>query len=235
VIKRIRLIGHSAADDHAAAALAEAAIAASAAPLDVRPARIAVCVALPDVLPDPRFGVVGIEWFRDVGHLERFASWLAATAGTAVADALNGSAGPAAQAVLVAHEHALRGADWLERRWREGGTRLKHMAIARRADGLTPAQFAERWRNRAGRVGAVRIPERAAGLAYVQNHPLREAGADWPYDAVNEVYFDDVDGLKARIAWFTENFTETAEDDLVGESWFVAVREEVLWAEPRLH
>ena len=223
MIKRIRLIGRSAADDHAASALRDGAFAVTAAPLDVRPARIAVCVALPDVLPDPRFAAVGIEWFRDVGHLERFASWLAS---------LNGSAAGRADESLTAHEHALRGADWLERRWHQGGSRLKHMAVARRAADLTPAQFSERWRNRAGRVGAVRIPDRARGQAYVQNHPLTEAGADWPYDAVNEVYFDDADGLRARIAWFAANSSRTAEDDLVGESWFVAVREELLWAEP---
>lgn len=222
MIKRIRLISGSAADDAAASTLCDRAVAATAAPLDVRPVRIALCVALPDVLPDPRFAAVGIEWFRGVGHLERFASWLAA---------LNGSAGGRTDEILTAHEHALRGADWLERRWRDGGTRLKHMAVARRAAGLSSVQFSEKWRNRAGRVGAVRIPDRARGQAYVQNHPLAEAGADSPYDAVNEVYFDDVDGLRARIAWFAANSSQAAEDDLVGESWFVAVREELLWAQ----
>lgn len=54
------------------------------------------------------------------------------------------------------------------------------------------------------------------------------ARADWAYDAVNEVYFDDLDGLRARIAWFAEHFDGVGEDDLAGESWFVAVREEAL-------
>jgi hypothetical protein len=230
MIKRIRLMNHAAGGDRSADVLRAAAAAASSAPREIRPVRVAICTALPDILPDPRFGAIGLEWFTDAGHLARFASWLAAPDGAAAGDAPGSAAGPAAGHAVIAREHSLRGADWLEQRWREGGARLKHMAVARRAEDLTPAEFSDRWRNRAGRVGAVRIPEQARGRAYVQNHPLPEAGADWPYDAVNEVYFDDLDldGLRTRIAWFAEHFDATAEDDLVAESWFVAVREEAL-------
>jgi hypothetical protein len=56
----------------------------------------------------------------------------------------------------------------------------------------------------------------------------RPGPAGWAYDAVNEVYFDDLDGLRTRIAWFAEHFDRVGEEDLVGESWFVAVREEAL-------
>jgi hypothetical protein len=227
VIKRIRLMSHTMADDRRVAAWRAAATAALSAPPDVRPVRTAACTALPDILPDPRFDAIGLEWFADAAHLARFASWLAAPHGAAASQALSGDE-PGTGPVIVAREHALRGADWLERRWREGGARLKHMAIARRAEGLTPAQFSDRWRNRAGRVGTVPIPEQARGRAYVQNHPLPKAGAGWAYDAVNEVYFDDLDGLRTRIAWFAEHFDRVGEDDLVAESWFVAVREEAL-------
>ena len=227
MIKRIRLMSHTAADDRCTAAWRAAATAALSAPPDVRPVRAAACTAMPDVLPGPRFDAIGLEWFADAAHLERFAAWLASPRGAAVSEALGG-AEPGTGPVIVAREHALRGADWLERRWREGGAKLKHMAIARRIEGLTPAEFSDRWRNRAGRVGAVPIPEHARGRAYVQNHPLPKAGADWAYDAVNEVYFDDLNGLRARIAWFAEHFDGVGEDDLVGESWFVAVREEAL-------
>jgi len=227
VIKRIRLISHTVADDRRAAAWRAAAAAALSGPPDIRPVRAATCTALPDVLPDPRFDAIGLEWFADAAHLARFASWLASPRGAAVSEALSGGE-PGAGPVIVAREHTLRGADWLERRWREGGARLKHMAIARRAASLTAAEFSDRWRSRAGRVGAVPIPEEARGRAYVQNHPLPDAGAGWAYDAVNEVYFDDLDGLRGRIAWFAEHFDGVGEDDLVGESWFVAVREEAL-------
>jgi hypothetical protein len=128
----------------------------------------------------------------------------------------------------------MRGADWLEHRWRDGGVKLKHMAIARRAGGLTPAEFSERWRSRAGqlrRPGAAQvvvIPDEARGRAYVQNHPRVRATGEWAYDALNEVYFDDVESLRTRIKWFQENLRDQAEDDLVSRSWFVAVQEEIL-------
>ncbi|MWA03557.1 hypothetical protein F8568_024870 [Actinomadura sp. LD22] len=202
---------HTTADHGAAAALP--------APQDVRPVRTVLCTALPDVLPGPRFAAISLQWFADAAHLTRFASWLASP---------DGAAEPGSGQVVVVREHPLRGAEWLERRWREGGARLKHMAIARRAEHLTPDEFSDRWRDRAGRVGAVAIPARARGQAYVQNHPLPKSEGTWPFDAVNEVYFDDLDGLRERIAWFAEHVDGTGEDDLVGEHWFVAVREEVL-------
>src|SRR5438552_3099511 len=84
---------------------------------------------------------------------------------------------------MVAEEHVMRGAQWLEQRWQDGGPKLKHMAIALRAEGLTQAQFHDLWRSRAGKVGTTPIPEDAKGLAYVQNHPLPRPDGDWAYDA----------------------------------------------------
>lgn len=177
------------------------------APADVPPVRTALCVALPEVTPDPRFAAVLIEWFTDTAHRDRHSAALP---------------GPRPGLLVVAREHALRGADWLARRWHDGGPVLKHMAVARRAPGLTPQEFSERWRERAGRVGAVPVPDPARGRAYVQNHPLP---GDTPFDAVNEVYFDDLAGLRTRVDWFAAN--TDGEDDLVGDHWFLAVREEV--------
>ncbi|WP_128423090.1 hypothetical protein [Frankia sp. EI5c] len=168
-----------------------------------------------------------LEWFVDAAHQARYASWLAgqdAAAGQGPGAALRAEGSH----LVVAEEHPMRGLDWLEQRWRDGGPKLKHMAIARRAEGLTGSEFSDRWKNRAGSVGTTPIPDPAKGSAYVQNHPLSGDGLDWPFDAVNEVYFDDLDGLRARITWFAENFDGKGEDDLVSESWFVAVREEIL-------
>ena len=69
-------------------------------------------------------------------------------------------------------------------------------------------------------------PEEYRGRAYLQNHPRIMAGRDWAYDAINEVYFDDADGLLARIAYFERELAGQAENDLVGANWFLAVREE---------
>jgi hypothetical protein len=131
-----------------------------------------------------------------------------------------------ASPVVVTSERVTRGADWLERRWQEGGPKLKQLAIATRADGLTLPQFLERWRGRAGTVGAAPVPDAYRGLAYVENHPLVTGGRDWAYDAINEVYFDDADSLLARIAYFEREPAGGARGDLVRASWFLAVSED---------
>lgn len=165
----------------------------------VRPARLAVSRALDG--PE----VVVAAWFDDRVAAETFA------------------AGQPGVPHVLAEEHVLRGADWLERRWAGGGARLKHVALARRADGLDLPTFLDRWRTHAGTAGGTPIPDEARGLAYAQNHPLAEGA----YDAVNEVWFDDLDSLRRRVDWFAANGVG-APDDLFGASTFLALREEVL-------
>ena len=228
MIKRIRLATRAAgvSAEKFAAGWPDAVAAAAAAPPGARPVRVAACINLPDFTgPDPRHDGASIEWFADAAHLERFQTWLGTADRTPAGDAL---VDPAASPVIVAEELVLRGADWLERRWRAGGETPKQMAIAERAPGLTSAQFAERWRDKAGQVRGTVIPDAARGRAYVQNHPRPRAVGDWAYDAVNEVYFDDAAGLRARIDWFRENAPDPGGDDLFGPSWFIAAREVVL-------
>lgn len=174
---------------------------AALAPGDARPVRVTACVALPDFGPSVH-DAIGTAWFTDIDHLTLFENWCR-------------SSSPA----VVAEEAVLRGADWLERRWREGGEKVKHMAVAVRADGLTREEFSELWRHHAGSVGGKRIPDEARGLAYVQNHAI-----SGPCDAVNEVYFDDVAGLRKRVEWFDAN---PPADGLFGKSWLMSVVEVV--------
>ena len=124
--------------------------ASASAPVDARPLRIAVCTSLPDVISDPVHDGIGIEWFTDAEHLDRFESWLAGAGGDSVFASLDAAIDVGASPVVVARQLVLRGADWLENRWRSGGARLKHMAIARRAAELSPEEFSERWKSRAG-------------------------------------------------------------------------------------
>jgi hypothetical protein len=185
-----------------------------------------MCTVLPDVTPDPRHDGIGLEWFADGEHLARYESWLAVSGGAGRLErAVDSDRSP----VVLAEEHVMRGGEWLAGRWRQGGVMLKHMAMARRAAGLTLAEFFDLWRSRAGRIGAVVIPDEARGLAYVQNWP-QEHTHDWAYDALNEVYFNENDraGLQTRIAYFQKTLGDRTEDDLVSENWFVAAREEVL-------
>ncbi|OLT26987.1 hypothetical protein BJF79_42970, partial [Actinomadura sp. CNU-125] len=208
-----------------AAGWRESAAASGEAPPGVRPARAAVCTPLPEFTgPDVRHDGIGIEWFTGPAHLRRFEEWLRDTA-----------AAPPDGPVVIADEAVLRGAGWLDDRWERGGERFKHMALALRADHLTAAEFAERWKAHAGRVGrpgtggATALPADVRGSAYVQNHPRPRTSGEWAYDAVNEVYFDDIAGLRARVEWFDDNLAGTDRDDgLFRRSWFVAAREELI-------
>jgi hypothetical protein len=225
VIKRIRFATRSGASDFGSWPAAVAAV--TAAPPEVRPVRVVSCTVLPDITPDQIHDGIGIEWFVDAAHLARFESWLASPQGSGVDGRLGEVLDLEASPLLLAEEHVMRGADWLAERWRHGGTRLKHMAIARRAPDLTPTQFSELWKTRAGKVGRVTIPEEARGRAYVQNHQLAPPAGSWAYDALNEVYFesDDIEGVRARIDFFAGTMKAQSEDDLVSESWFVVARE----------
>jgi hypothetical protein len=208
VIKRIRL---APADPGAAAA--------ALAPAGARPLRITGNVLLPELSdPAPPWTWIGVEWFTDAGHLARFGDWLAGRPE---------SPGPVvAGGVVVARECPLRGEQWLAQRWRDGGDRLKHMALATRAAGLSAEEFSRRWRAHAGTAGSARIPDQARGCAYVQNHPVP---GEWPCDAINEVYADDLAGLRQRVRWFAENVPGPADGALFGQSWLIAVRESVLY------
>ncbi|MQY26188.1 EthD domain-containing protein [Nocardia aurantia] len=203
--------------------------AGAEAPPAVRPRRIAVCTTVPNIGDlRPRHDGVGIEWFDDTGHLAQYESWLTEGRGRTVAAGLTAVGG---DTVVCADESVLRGADWLAGRWHQGGVKLKHMALAVRDPSLTTADFADRWRGHAGTapgpnpVAATIIPEHVRGRAYVQNHPL---GAERPYDAVNEVWFDDAAGLRARVEWFRDNDIGSG-DAMFAQSWFLAVREEIVY------
>ena len=234
MIKRIRFATRQASVTEAAFTSQWPLVAAQAveSPPDTRPLRIAVCTTLADVTgTDPKYHGIGLEWFDDMGHVKRFATWLQSPDGMIITERLSEVIESGASPVLLADEHVMRGADWLERRWRHGGEKLKHMAIARRATGLTAAEFSARWRDRAGQIRRAAseaptvIPEDARGRAYVQNHPRPRVSGEWAYDALNEVYFDDVDSLCRRIDWFRTNLLDQPEEDLVREFWFVAARE----------
>jgi hypothetical protein len=204
------------------------------APAGVRPTRAVACTTLHNVdgTEAPHDGI-SMEWFADMDALQRFETWLGSEDGNRAACAA-GAVEPDATAVVVAEEAVMRGADWLDRRWAGGAVKLKHMALARRAEGLSPNEFSERWRNRAGTIGGagsarvIAIPDEAKGCAYVQNHPVPNSAAEWIYDAVNEVYFDDLDAMRSRIDFFRKNDVRRAEADLVSEATFVAVTERVV-------
>lgn len=184
-------------------------MAAMDAPAAAAPVRVATATAFTDLAPDPPWSRMGTAWFTDAEHVARFDEW----------------AGGLTEGSLLAEEVVVRGADWLDQRWVDGGSRLKHVAIARRQDSVPAMEFSERWRAHAGRVGASPIPEVARGQAYVQRHVL---GSERRWDAITEVWFADEGALHTRIAWMAEALAAPTDDDLFGEHHLFAVREDVL-------
>jgi hypothetical protein len=240
VIKRVRFATRTAGvepDGFASAWRVAAAAVVDACPEEARPWRAALCTSVPGVIDAQRHDGVDLQWFRDDGHLERFDRWRE-TVELEPADRLRQVLDSDTSPVIVVDEAIMRGADWLEERWRQGGEKLKHMAIAHRATGLSPAEFSELWRSRAGMIRrsgssqAMPIPEVARGNAYVQNHPIPRAAGEWAYDAFNEVYFDELDALRRRSEWFAETLGSGTEDDLVSQNWFLVASEEVLIGGP---
>jgi hypothetical protein len=236
VIKRIRFLARNpgVTPQSFLAAWPPAVVAECRAPAGIRPARVTVCTVLHGLAAPVPFEAIDIAWYTDAEHHAAHENWLQDDAGRVARRQLAAVADPDAGVVLTADEVVQRGADWLERHRSGGGAALKHMAVARRADGLSPEEFSQRWREHAGRTAtaagaAVEIPAAVRGRAYVQNHPRPSSdGKDAAFDAVNEVYLADLAALRARIAWFADNPRDPAGDRLFGENWFVAVREQVV-------
>jgi hypothetical protein len=187
------------------------------APHDARPARVTVATVVPGIVDAPRHESMVTLSFTDHDHLHRYLAW----SGIGRRDD-----------VTVTDDHVVRGAEWLEQRWVRGGSAFKHVAVAHRADGLTLGEMLERWSNHGGTVqrpgeSATTIPEDVRGLAYVQQHPRVEGDHAWPYDAITQVWFDDLEALQARADWFASG-PGSGPQALFQQSWFLALREDVL-------
>jgi hypothetical protein len=235
VIKQLRFATRAADVSEAqfAARWMAALVPLCEAPARARPLRVAACATLHNVLrtPSPHDGVE-LTWFADLESCNQFEAWRRTPEGCSATQRLSTLEDNRGERKVIANEEVVRGADWLQRRWSDGREKLKHMALAHRAAGITRAELSERWRKRAGQVGAagaatLRIPDAARGLAYVQNHPL-PGPVDWAYDAINEVYFDDIAAMRARIDFFETHDVAAADADLFSAPRFLAVVERVI-------
>lgn len=174
------------------------------------PYRVAVATPVRSSdLPEPPFSAIDLQWFAG------------AEAALRPADPELG----VGTWQVVAEELVLRGHDYLRARWEAGGRRYKMMSFGRRNPRLSVEEFSARWRSHAGRLGGERIPDDVRGLAYVQNHPLPVPGRTWPLDAINEVYVDDLDGLRRRHAYLAAR--QQSADDLMSptETWSMCLEE----------
>jgi EthD domain len=243
VIKRVRLVTRAAHCPPATFASnwpVSVSIGAEAPP-GIGPSRLAVGTTIRGETRSaggavPRHDGVVLEWYTDADHRRRFDAWSAPRSRREGAPLVDTAAG----IVLDVDELVLRGEPWLHEHWLVDEPAFVHMALARRVAGLSAEEFSRLWKEHAGRLGRagagppVVIPDDARGLAYVQNHPVlahprgTSPGRDPEYDAVNEVYFADLESLGRRVAWFDHNLGAGADPELVGESWFLVVRVDVV-------
>ena len=192
------------------------------------PARVTLATSLElPGLPPPRFAAVEVLWpddrARTGGRSDDDAAGIAGGQVTAASRHL-----PDGGVVVAVDEVVARGADAFAARWADGGVRFKMMSFGRRNPALTRAEFVERWRAEAGRLGGDRIPDDLRGSAYVQDHP---SGDDPPFDALNEVWFDRLDDLRRRAEWFAAR-PVPAELMSPAECWSLYLREAVVVPAP---
>lgn len=235
MIKRIRFATRSAGitPEEFRVAWRQAVARLVEAPVGVRPVRLAVSTVLSEVgAAAARHDGIVVMWFDGAAALADYQAWLLTVPGQEVLRAINQVADRDRSPVVVADEVVVRGAEWLDDRWRSGGEQVKHVALARRSPGVSPEELSRRWKAEAGRTrsaagGVVAIPEPLRGQAYVQNHPVARSTGDWAYDAINEVYFDDPLQLEQRVAWFREH-PPAADDGLFRDPCFLVVSEDLL-------
>ena len=200
-------------------------------------ARAVACIVLHDVPGcEASYDAISMEWILPTDP-SLSAPWAATSSfqrpDVQQVDELEALVDPGSSVCIVADELVLRGADWLARRWADPAAKLKHMALARKAHGLSAVEFSERWRNRPGQLGGgpsapvITIPDAARGHAYVQNHPRQHVEPS-AYDAINEVYFDDLNALRARIEFFAQHDLLKADSELISQTLFAIVREQMI-------
>jgi hypothetical protein len=215
-----------------------AALDRSPEPAPGRPVRVALAVPLDlsEVGPPP-FAAIDILWFDGLAEAQVSEAWLAA------ADpelALGSPSLGTRSCQVMAEEVVLRGPDYLQSRWDQGGERLKMTSFGKRNPELSLAEFSARWQSQAGRLGDEEIPADLRGLAYVQNHPLPLEAHEWPFDAINEVYFEQLDHLQRRRAYFAarqHTAARSTSESFISptERWSMLVREWPLGPGPPSH
>ena len=139
MIKRIRFATKppGLSRDAFLAAWRDAVAGVVAAPPEARPIHVTRCITLPDVDGcDAKHDAISLEWFADADHVERYHAWLDAGDGRGVAQRVEAVLDRDASPLLLADEQVMRGADWLEHRWRD--SRRQVQAHGGRAAGARP-------------------------------------------------------------------------------------------------
>jgi uncharacterized protein (TIGR02118 family) len=92
---------------------------------------------------------------------------------------------------------------------------IKVIAMLKRKNDLTPAEFSKYWFEKHGPLALKLLPPSVkAGIRYyIQNHSVKLGKSDPPYDAIAETAFFDADCLRKWNEWYFSEAGKPLRDD----------------------
>ncbi len=90
---------------------------------------------------------------------------------------------------------------------------IKVISLLKRKEGLSHEEFSKYWFEKHAPFGNSIAPPEALSKRYVQNHALQLGKGESPYDAVAELYFDDIAGMQRWIDWYYSDAGKPLRDD----------------------
>jgi uncharacterized protein (TIGR02118 family) len=103
---------------------------------------------------------------------------------------------------------------------------IKVIALLKRKPGLTHEEFSKYWFEKHGPFARSIAPKEVLGRCMLQNHAIvLKGGGEPPYDAVGEIYFDDMAAIKKWRDWYNGPKGKPLRDD---EENFLDISKRVL-------
>jgi|CXWL01.1.fsa_nt_gi uncharacterized protein (TIGR02118 family) len=91
---------------------------------------------------------------------------------------------------------------------------IKVISMLKRKEGMSRAEFSKYWFEKHAPFGNEIAPREALSKRYIQNHALQFPGkGEGPYDAVAELYFEDMAGMQRWIDWYWSDAGKPLRDD----------------------
>jgi uncharacterized protein (TIGR02118 family) len=91
---------------------------------------------------------------------------------------------------------------------------IKLIGLMKRKAGMSQEEFVKYWYEKHAPFGQRIVPPECLGRGYIQNYSLTfKPGVDAPYDAVGEIYYDDMAHLQRWIKWYNSEAGKPLRDD----------------------
>jgi uncharacterized protein (TIGR02118 family) len=105
------------------------------------------------------------------------------------------------------HERVLKGRDRLfdDAVRREQGGAVKVVAFLKRRPDMSTAECCRYWEQCHAPLALTAVPADVFAYAYVQNHCIVEKGTEPDFDAVAELYFDDLKAVRRWSRWYASD------------------------------